>query len=627
MTMAASGAQVKIKVTIDMSTRPRLGVEANGDNGRTLILTSIGEGAIKNWNDHCTPSQVVQPGDQIISANGVSGDSAKIIQACQNSKKELKLVVEGKRNDDGDSKQLAMLAKKNDSKPEAYTWRGDPPAESKPSNDPEELGTMKRIRVNLNVTSGLRLGIEACPSPDGAALTIITIQEPGVVLNWNLMVSVDKQLCIGDKILSINGVSRDTSAMIQQCKIASHLHMVVEGLRSKRDGGPILMPNMDQRNGPVLAQLPAPEYLEEKAKEAELQMQREEQAVKAENSKHRRESREPRQPVKKGPGVAALVSGALKRAQEQKKDSKEGEDEEDKNATEESAEEKRQKEAQEKLKREAERKKAKDEARKREAQVREAVEEARKKAKVAAEAESLYTQMPEPDLEQEAASAAQARVRETQSLGRASKLPPEDRSKVIFLDVDGVLRPAKTGGFESVAIDGAHAVKVDTSDFFKTALEALRLVVVKTGASIVLSSEWRRDDTLKTAVDEILTKNGIRPVSGCTTTALDRDRSIGDVQKSQCERRAREISEWLQRHESSVREWVVIDDVNLALADEHRQLGTKAMAPRLVLTVPLFGFTMGNAKTTIRVLQGEVIQKRIVSNSFPVMPTDKEDIG
>merc|ERR1719310_182541 len=81
-----------------------------------------------------------------------------------------------------------------------------------------------------------------------------------------------------------------------------------------------------------------------------------------------------------------------------------------------------------------------------------------------------------------------------------STLPKADLSKVIFLDVDGVLRPARAGGFEAVAIDGVHAVKADTSDFFKTALEALRFVVVKTGAIIVMSSEWRRDDTLKAAV-------------------------------------------------------------------------------------------------------------------------------
>merc|ERR1711904_354805 len=133
------------------------------------------------------------------------------------------------------------------------------------------------------MTFGLRLGIEAAPSSDGFSLQIITIQNPGVVLNWNLMVSVDKQLCVGDKIISINGISRDTASMIGQCKTASHLHMVVEGLRNKRDGGPLLLPTVDQRElkmlAPTLAQLPAPEYLDEKVKEAEILLEREEQAA------------------------------------------------------------------------------------------------------------------------------------------------------------------------------------------------------------------------------------------------------------------------------------------------------------------------------------------------------------
>merc|ERR1719456_723584 len=148
-------------------------------------------------------------------------------------------------------------------------------------------------------------------------------------------------------------------------------------------------------------------------------------------------------------------------------------------------------------------------------------------------------------------------------------------NKVIFLDVDGVLRPARAGGFEAVGIDGGTAIKADTSDFFAGALQALRHIIERTGATVVLSSEWRRDETLREAVNKMLVQNGMRPVHSCTTVSLERELGTSDVLKSFCERRAREITEWLSRHESEVREWVVIDDINLAMADEQKKASTK----------------------------------------------------
>eukprot|EP00746_Dinoflagellata_sp_MGD_P086194 gnl/MRDRNA2_/MRDRNA2_34097_c0_seq2.p1 gnl/MRDRNA2_/MRDRNA2_34097_c0~~gnl/MRDRNA2_/MRDRNA2_34097_c0_seq2.p1 ORF type:complete len:631 (+),score=137.31 gnl/MRDRNA2_/MRDRNA2_34097_c0_seq2:142-2034(+) len=621
--MAKTGDQVwSIEVVIDMSTNPRLGVEANGDDGRTLVIKGIREGAIQTWNSTCRPSQLVQPGDRILSANGISGDSAKIIQACQSSKKELKLMVEGVRN----AESFAPPS------------RSDPPVKKQKLTDALALpgansGAMmaldatgdygkQLIRINMNMTPGMGLGVDAAPSPDGG-LQINHIQEPGRVFDWNKQSPLNKQMIVGDKILSINGV-KDTAAMIQQIRISVNLQLLVEGVRHKRTGRPVLTTGNEKElamMAPIIAQLPAPEVLDEAVREAEIVLQREENAARAEHARQFREARGERQNLQRGPGVAALVSAALKRAQEQTKESKEEEVVVVKN------EENAKAKAAEDEKRQEERRKAKEEAAVRAAKVRQAVDDARKKAKLEAEADSLYTEMPAPDKDQEAATIAQARLRETASNGRLSMLPAEDRSKVIFLDVDGVLRPARTGGFEAVSIDGGHAVKVDTSDFFKTALEALRYIIFKTGAMIVMSSEWRRDDTLREKIDELLTKNGIRPVGGCTTTAIERDQSNADVLRSFCERRAREISEWLQHHESTVREWVVIDDVNLATADEHKKTGTKAMGPRLVLTVPLFGLTMGNAKTAIRVLQGEVIQKRAVRSftEFPVKQPDVED--
>ncbi|CAK0849795.1 unnamed protein product [Prorocentrum cordatum] len=72
------------------------------------------------------------------------------------------------------------------------------------------------------------------------------------------------------------------------------------------------------------------------------------------------------------------------------------------------------------------------------------------------------------------------------------KLPPEDRSRVIFLDVDGVLLPS--GSVDTIVVDGVALPTRDhvrESDFAISALGNLRSIVQQTGASIVLSSEWR----------------------------------------------------------------------------------------------------------------------------------------
>merc|ERR1719320_1188584 len=58
----------------------------------------------------------------------------------------------------------------------------------------------------------------------------------------------------------------------------------------------------------------------------------------------------------------------------------------------------------------------------------------------------LYDFLPPPDPERDAAAKAKAAKKER------PKLPPEDRSRVIFLDIDGVLLAA--GSVETIFVDG-----------------------------------------------------------------------------------------------------------------------------------------------------------------------------
>merc|ERR1719197_1242723 len=134
--------------------------------------------------------------------------------------------------------------------------------------------------------------------------------------------------------------------------------------------------------------------------------------------------------------------------------------------------------------------------------------EAAKKIRAAEESVSVkkttlddfYANLPEPNADAEAMYREQ-RMREAAAAKKWSALaplPPEDKSKVVFLDVDGVLRRAEKGGFAAVTIDGEVAVKADTSDFLPSSLTALRFIVENTGAQLILSSEWRRSAELST---------------------------------------------------------------------------------------------------------------------------------
>jgi len=373
--------------------------------------------------------------------------------------------------------------------------------------------------------------------------------------------------------------------------------------------------------------------------------------------------------LKRGPGVAALVQGALKRAlvqpvikkpeEEEKPKPAPAEEVESEGESEETARVKR--EEQDKLDREIakkrkeqeeqerkEREKTEKEARlRREQAKREAAEaerelqqreaetrEQRIKASVEAakrqQAEraagfaggpidNLYANMPGEGTEDSAALAAakEAAVQREKINAHMSHLPPEDRSKVLFLDVDGVLRPARAGGFDILNVEGEAAKNVDTSDFFPSAIKALRHIIERTSAKIVLSSEWRRSDQLCQALSDLFAKNRVRSWTSKTTSGLEQEASQDPV-RSFAERRNREISEWLQEHEREVSGWVVLDDINLAISDENRKASTKMMQPHLVQTWPLCGLTMGNAKTAVRILNGEMINKVVVER--PVAP-------
>eukprot|EP00440_Ansanella_granifera_P042130 gb/GFBE01045670.1/.p1 GENE.gb/GFBE01045670.1/~~gb/GFBE01045670.1/.p1 ORF type:complete len:329 (+),score=71.42 gb/GFBE01045670.1/:1-987(+) len=255
--------------------------------------------------------------------------------------------------------------------------------------------------------------------------------------------------------------------------------------------------------------------------------------------------------------------------------------------------------------------------RKRKAAEKAAAEEEAKKAKAAAPSaddlfESLYGGLPPPDPKKDAELAEKIKEADKWRLHRFPPLPAEDPSKVVFLDVDGVLRPLTAGGFRSMMVDGEWALRAETADFISSSLLAVRHIIEQTGALIVLSSEWRRDQPMREGVDSILQEYEMRPCATWTPTDLARDMGTENPFKAFTERRAREISQWLSNN-PQVKQWVVIDDINMADADQDRKPGTLLMAPRIVQTHRKIGLTMEQAKAAVRLLRGEKLPPQILA--------------
>lgn len=224
----------------------------------------------------------------------------------------------------------------------------------------------------------------------------------------------------------------------------------------------------------------------------------------------------------------------------------------------------------------------------------------------------LYAGLPEadPEKDEQFAERAQAAAQRT-NWHKLQPLPKPDSSKVIFLDVDGVLRPLTAGGFRAMMVDGEWALKSETADFISGAMLALRQIVAETGAIMCLSSEWRRDEPMREGVDSILRDYDMPPCASWTPTDLQRDMGTENPFQAFTERRAREISAWVTKN-PSVRQWVVLDDINMSTADEDRKPGSLRMTERIVQTHRKIGLTMENAEAAIKILRGEKIPPQIL---------------
>jgi len=211
----------------------------------------------------------------------------------------------------------------------------------------------------------------------------------------------------------------------------------------------------------------------------------------------------------------------------------------------------------------------------------------------------LYDFLPPPDPENDALAKAAAAKNH---LARPP-LPPENRSMVIFLDVDGVL--LATGSVETITIDGVAMPTRDTvkeTDFGVSACGSLRSIVQQTGATIVLSSEWRRTSSLRSSIAAVLKSYDVPNLRDVTPIFTPRAELMENPVFAWCERRAREIGKWLKDH-PEVTSWVALDDLNFEWADSFRLPGTPWMKIRSVHCNDKIGLTEDGAAQAVRILQ------------------------
>lgn len=127
--------------------------------------------------------------------------------------------------------------------------------------------------------------------------------------------------------------------------------------------------------------------------------------------------------------------------------------------------------------------------------------------------------------------------------------------KVLFLDVDGVLNDPYTPRRNPRGNMGVDQDKV----------EWLRRVIIATGANIVLSSTWRRIDTLREALREQVGPEIHARFIGCTPILESRDGSGIWVAKV----RGDEIQAWLNEHPEVAKFAIVDDDADMAHLTSH----------------------------------------------------------
>mmetsp|Transcript_85782 Transcript_85782/g.161526 ORF Transcript_85782/g.161526 Transcript_85782/m.161526 type:complete len:136 (+) Transcript_85782:82-489(+) len=82
---SSSGSRrVEFKVHIKRQKGEKLGLEAAQIDDVQLLVETVRDGCLKEWNLQ-NPESAVQPGDELIEVNGQRGTASQLVQACGSS--------------------------------------------------------------------------------------------------------------------------------------------------------------------------------------------------------------------------------------------------------------------------------------------------------------------------------------------------------------------------------------------------------------------------------------------------------------------------------------------------------------------------------------------------------------
>lgn len=175
--MLVSNCGPEFFIEVDRTSGQSLGIEVEHYTDRVLIVMTINEGLIQDWNT-ANPEQMLEEQDLIVGANGVTGDVESILAECR-AAKELKLSVR------------------------------------RPAFKIKKIATVDfEYKITLDKTQGAKLGIDV-NHEDGKELFIESIDE-GLITTWNEE-NPDKQVLIEDRIVEVNGLRGDVKDLLNEC--------------------------------------------------------------------------------------------------------------------------------------------------------------------------------------------------------------------------------------------------------------------------------------------------------------------------------------------------------------------------------------------------------------------------
>lgn len=210
-----------------------------------------------------------------------------------------------------------------------------------------------------------------------------------------------------------------------------------------------------------------------------------------------------------------------------------------------------------------------------------------------------------------------------------------DPHKILFLDVDGVLRALHSrenawSNVKTIAINGARVPLMGGGeakaavDFWPGAMRALRHIVKQTSCRICLSSDWRKDDTLKEGIAAQFEEYSMPPMYGQTPDfdAVTSPGVIKAIHTSGREKRCKEIRKWLKGH-PKVTSWIAIDDNDLSAPDKEAKRSADEGAgtfldpgKNFVKTNPTIGLTIELAKLAICLLNDNEVTEDVLTAAY-----------